>query len=44
MNVQRLSRGGDEDGRREVKDEEEDLRRGIGVVVIPRTRLAALCH
>lgn len=44
MNVQRLSRGGDEVGRREVKDEEEDLRRGIGVVVIQRTRFGALCH
>lgn len=40
----RLGRGDDEDNRAEVKAEEEDLRRGVGGVVISRTRLRALCH
>lgn len=44
VNVPRLGRGDDEDDRAEVKDEGEDLRRGVGVVVISRTRLHALCH
>lgn len=33
-----------EDKRAEVKAEEEDLRSGVGVVVISQTRLRALCH
>lgn len=40
----RLGWGGDGDKRAEVKAEEEDLRRGVGVVVISWTRLCALCH
>lgn len=48
MNVRRLSRGVDDDGRTEVKDgeeEEEDSRRGNrSGLLLQRTRLGALCH